>query len=458
MKMKVLILNPPARHGFTRDGRCQSEENTWLSAFPPVMLAGIAGAVREKYEVKLIDAIGTHLSYDRCIELIKKYKSDFSIINTSIPTFEGDIKTAQMVKKITKSKVIVYGEFVTSAYKEVLKKYYFIDYVVRGEAETPIMNILKGKARNSGIASRSYNGGIWQEPELDKLTMPAYDLLPPYYYPLKGKRWMFIRSGRGCPYNCLFCVVPKLSGRKLRYHSVDYMIRQIRFINNRGIYYFMLWDDIATYDKKRMLDFCIEMKRTGLYKKNKWACTTRVDRLDEALAKNMKEAGCFMISLGIESASQKVLNLNRKGIKVEDSTRAVNAARKYGIKTIGHFIIGLPGDNKKTINETISFAKKLKLSFAQFYTVATYRGSELYEQAQKEGWLKEKGYAKIDQARANVSYSQLSDLEIEQFRRKAYLRFYLRPRAIYSLSSSISLVVLLKMPLLIKKFFKWVFK
>jgi radical SAM superfamily enzyme YgiQ (UPF0313 family) len=456
--MKVLVLNPPAFKAFTRDWRCQSDEDTWLSAFPPVMLAGIAGAVRKKYDVKLIDAIGSRLSFDECGRMAKDYNPDFIVINTSMPTIEGDMRMAAEVKKTTNSRIIVYGEFVTSAYKEVLKKYYFIDYVVRGEAETPIMNILKGKARNSGIASRSYNGGIWQEPELDKLTMPAYDLLPPYYYPLKGKRWMFIRSGRGCPYNCLFCVVPKLSGRKLRYHSVDYMIRQIRFINNRGIYYFMLWDDIATYDKKRMLDFCIEMKRTGLYKKNKWACTTRVDRLDEALAKNMKEAGCFIISLGIESASQKVLNLNRKGIKVEDSTRAVNAARKYGIKAIGHFIIGLPGDNKKTINETISFAKKLKLSFAQFYTVATYRGSELYEKAQKEGWLKEKGYAKIDQARANVSYSQLSDLEIEQFRRKAYLRFYLRPRAIYSLSSSISLVVLLKMPLLIKKFFKWVFK
>lgn len=462
--MKVLILNPPAKeYGFTRDGRCQSEENTWLSAFPPVMLAGIAGVVRKKYNTRLIDCIGSRISFKKCLEMVKDYNPEFTIINTSIPTFKGDMETAKQIKQLTKSKIIVYGEFVTSAYKEILKKYKFIDFVVRGEAETPVMNILRGKVKNSGvatggIATRGYEGGIWQEPDLDKLAMPAYDLLPPYYYPLRGKRWMFIRSGRGCPYNCLFCVVPKLSGRKVRYHSVGYMLKQIKAINKMGIYYFMLWDELATFDKKRIIDLCRAMKRTGLDKKNKWVCTTRVDRFDEELAKNMKEAGCFMVSLGIESSSQKVLNLNRKGIRVEDSVKAVNAAKKHGIKTIGHFIIGLPGSNKDTINQTIEFAKKLKLNFAQFYTATPYWGSQLYEKAKKQGWLLKKGYKTMDQAVANISYSKLSNKDIENLRRKAYLHFYLRPYVVYSLLSSMNIQTIIRMPLLIKKFFRWVVK
>ena len=186
--MKVLVLNPPARrYGFTRDGRCQNDENAWLSAFPPVMLVGIAGQTRKKYDTKLIDCIGSRFSFKECIKMVKDCNPNFTIINTSMPTFQGDMDTAKQIKQLTKSKIIIYGEFVTSAYKEILKKYKFIDFVVRGEAETPVMNILRGKVKNSGIASINYDGGIWREPDLDKLAMPAYDLFPPYYYPLKGK-------------------------------------------------------------------------------------------------------------------------------------------------------------------------------------------------------------------------------------------------------------------------------
>lgn len=457
--MRVLVLNPPVKGlGFTRDGRCQSEENTWLSAFPPVMLAGIAGTVRKKYDVKLIDCIGEMIPFRRCIQMAADYRPDFTIVNTSMPTFEGDMDATRKIKELTGTRIIVYGEYVTNAHKEVLRKYRFIDYIIRGEAETPVMSILSGKPRTAGVALGNYDGGIWQEPELDRLAMPAYDLLPPYYYPLKGKRWMFIRSGRGCPYNCLFCVVPRLSGRKLRYHSAGYMTRQIRTINKLGINYFMLWDELATYDRKRMFDLCNAMIKTGLSRTNRWACTTRVDRFDETLARNMKRAGCFIISFGIESASQEVLDINRKGIKVEDSINAVKAARKNGIRTIGHFMIGVPGDNEERILESIRFAKKLKLDFAQFYAVAAYRGSELYEVARKKGWLIRQSYKSINQSAANIAFPGLSAWRIEKLRKKAYLSFYLRPNAAISLMTSINAQTIPRIPQLIKRFLRWVGK
>jgi len=455
--MKVLVLNPPSEgSGFSRDGRCQSSGSLWLSVFPPVMLPSIAGSVRTKYNTMLMDCIGSKISFSKCLEMAEEYRPDFTVVNTSTPTFDKDIMVAQQIKEYTKSKIIVYGEFVTNAYKEVLNKHPFIDYVVRGEAETPVMNILAGKKNSPGVATRTYDGEIWQEPDLDKLPMPAYDLMPRYCYPLKEKPWMFIRSGRGCPYKCSFCVVPKISGGKIRYHSADYMIRQVKIINKLGIYYFMLWDDMATYDKNRMLAFCKVMVKTGLSKKNKWLCTTRINHMDEELARNMRQAGCFMISLGIESGDQAVLNFNKKGITLEQVKRTVQAVRASGIKIVGHFIIGLPGDTKETIRKTIKFAKELKINFAQFYTVATYRGSELYALAKRKGWLLKKSYEQIDQVTSNLAFPNLSAKDIEELRRKAYLSFYLRPRAAYSLLSSLGIRTIIKAPLLIKKFLKFI--
>jgi len=461
--IKVLVLNPPVKGtGFTRDGRCQSNENAWLAAFPPEMLAGIAGTARENfhYNVKLIDCIGSKISFEKCLKLVTKYNPNFTVLNTSMPTFKGDMVIAKKIKRKTKSKLIVYGEFVTSSYKEVLKKHKYINFVVRGEAGTPIIKILAGEAQKkkvAGVVTRKYVGEIWQEPNLDKLPIPAYDLLPPYYYPLKGKRWVFMRLGRGCPYACKFCVAPTLSGRKVRYHSVDYMIKQIKFINRLNIYYFMLWHEIATFNKKYMLDLCKAMKRNNLHKKNHWACTTRVDHFYDELAKKMKEAGCFLISFGIESASQRVLDINNKQIKIQDSINAIKSANKYRIMSIGHFIIGLPGSTRKTIEESIRFSKKLKLSIAQFYTATPYRGSQLYAYAKKQGLLVEKKYKDMDQRASNLKYKHLSDKEIERLRKKAYVLFYLRPFAVWSLMKHINPKVFIKLPLLIKKFFKWIF-
>ncbi len=458
--VNVLILNPPTKNlRFSRDGRCQSEENTWLDTFPPTTFASIAGVVREKYKIKVIDCMGSRVSYDECMKGIEEFNPAFSIINTSTPTIRNDMDVAKNIKEKTGSKIIVYGEHITARHEKVLKEFPQVDYAILGEPETPVMNVLSGKQESEGVATRDHTGGIWQEPDLDKLPFPAYDLLPVYKYPLTGEKWMFMRSGRGCPYGCTYCVMPLMANRNVRYHSVDYMIRQIKWlIYDLDIRLYMFWDELATLDKKRMLALCERMIKEGLHKKCKWFCTTRVDCFDEELAETMEKAGCRMISFGVESGSQTVLDRNKKGIRIEQTVQAVKAAKKYGLTTIGHLIIGLPGSSPETEKETIKLAKKLKLNFAQFYIATPFPGSDFYKEAVQENWFVNKDWDNIEQGSAVISYPNFPASEIKKWKDKAYRSFYIRPYAAYSLLSSISLRKILDLPKYVISFFGWMRK
>lgn len=458
---KVLVLNPPVENvRFSRDGRCQSEENTWLDTFPPTTLASIAGAVREKYETRLIDCVGANISAEDCLKQVSEFKPDFTIINTATPTVKMDLETAKKIKETTGSKIIIYGEHATARYKFLLRNYPQVDFAILGEPETPILSILDRKPKVKGVASRNWDGGVWQEPDLDKLPFPAYDLLPPYYYPLTGERWMFVRSGRGCPYGCIYCVMPLMSGRKLRYHSPEYMIRQFKWlIFDLKIKLWMMWDELATFDKKRIEQMCSMMVREGLDKKCKWFCTTRVDQFDENLAGIMKKAGCGMMSFGIESGNQKVLDANHKGITIGQAKKAVAAARKNKLRTIGHFVLGLPGSSPKTEEETIKFAKDLCLDFAQFYVATPFPGSQFYAMARKNKWFVEEDWNKVEQGSVNISYPEFSAEQILFYRRKAYREFYKRPitvlRGVTAMSPK---QFLLKIPSYANTFTKWMKK
>ncbi len=427
--MKVLILNPPAfGTKFTREGRCQSEADTWLENFPPSTLASIAGSTREKYKTKLLDCIGSNISFKQMINEIKSFKPDFTIIDTSTPTINSDLKVAEEVKKLG-SKTIMYGEHITA------------------------------KPKSKGVAFDNFDGGIWQEPDLDKLPFPAYDLLPDYKYPLTLEKWTFVRSGRGCPFNCHYCVVPLMSGRKTRYHSAEYMLKQLQWIDSIGIHVWMFWDELATLNKKRMLDLCNGIIRLGLNKKNKWFCTTRVDVFDEELAKNMSKANCKMVAFGLESGNQKVLDQNEKQITIQQAETAVRLAKKYKMRTIGHFILGLPGSTEETEHQTINLAKKLKLDFAQFYIATPFPGSRLYKTVIENNWFKDKNWKKIEQGSVSISYPHFPASRIHHMRRKAYLNFYLRPSAIIKGLTAMSPKAILKMPFsYIPTFFRWMTK
>lgn len=428
-KKKVLFINPPAPDEIgrlTRDGRCQSEEITWSVAFPATTIVSAAGHVREAgHEVKLIDCIGSNISWDKLKLEIEEFQPEVVIVNTATPSIYNDLEVVSVVKKINpKTKVAVYGTMPTDLPKEIKKIEPAVDYCLRGDPETPALMVVEGKKPPEDI---------WREKDLDELGMPAYDLMPPYFFPLTQERWLFLIDGKGCPYRCIYCVEPKISGRWARYKSPSAIIKEVEFIVEKlKISLFMFWDELFTLNRQRCEEICRLMIKKGLNKKCRWIVTTRADRVDLELLRLMKKAGCWMVAFGLESGNQKVLDTVKKDITLDQSRRAVLAAKEVGLKTVGHFIIGLLGSSPQTEAETINFAKKLDLDFAQFYTCTAFPGSELYDLAVKNRWISVSSWQGIEQGTANVGFPNFPSEEIQRWRRKAYFSFYFRPRFFYN--------------------------
>lgn len=420
---RVLCVNPPPGKfigKLSRDGRCQSEEGTWTEAFPPTTLASIAGHIRSKnHTVKLIDCIGNNISWHTLERQIRDFKPDTVIINTVTPTIKEDLDVACITKRISKDIITAAYGTMPSAMPQELKKWCpELDFSIRGDPETPALSIVEGRLPPEGI---------WIQEDLDSLGMPAYELLPDYRFPLNDKRWTFLIDGKGCPYRCIYCVEPIISKRKARYKSIPRVMEEIDYIVNKNHFpYFMFWDELFTLNIDRSKEICEQMIKRGVNKKCQWMITTRVDKADKELFGLMKKAGCWMVVFGIESGNQKVLDTVKKDITLEQSRSAVNMAHCCGLKTVGHFIMGLPGSNKEADQDTINFALSLPLHYAQFYCCTAFPGSELYDIAVKNNYLSVDSWQHVEQGTANVSYPHYSARDIQLIRRKAYEKFYWR--------------------------------
>jgi radical SAM superfamily enzyme YgiQ (UPF0313 family) len=241
--------------------------------------------------------------------------------------------------------------------------------------------------------------------------------------PFSGEHFLIVAPLRGCPFNCSFCTCQTYYGKKLRKRSVDSVIQEIEYDMTRfSIKNFFIWAETFVVDKHYVEQLC-----RALIDRNiiiSWTCNSRVDTVDQQLLKLMAQAGCWMISFGIESAEQKILDGVNKGTTVEQAYAAVQSAREAGIKTVGHFIMGLPGETQQSLEKTIAYSKKLGLDLAQFYCAVPFPGSCLYDTALEKGWLRDKDFAHFNQNYALMELPTVSSQEVNKARVRAYRQFY----------------------------------
>lgn len=452
---RVLCINPPAGSvigKLSRDGRCQSEEGTWTETFPPTTLTAIAGHIRSRgHIVSLIDCIGSNISWSTLEQKIKSFSPDVTIINTVTPTIKEDLNIARIAKRLSSGIITAaYGTMPTAMPGELKVWCPELDFCIRGDPETPSLDIVEGKNPPEEI---------WIEENLDDLGMPAYELLPVYRFPLNDRRWTFLIDGKGCPYRCIYCVEPVISKRKARYKSIPRVMEEIEYAVNRcGFPYFMFWDELFTLNIERSKEICNQIIRRRLNKKCQWMITTRVDKADKELFSLMKKAGCWMVVFGVESGNQKVLDAVRKDITLEQSRRAVNMAYRHGLKTVGHFIMGLPGSSKDADMDTVNFSLSLPLNYAQFYCCTAFPGSELYDLAIEKGYLSVNSWEYVEQGTANVSYPHYNAKDIQKMRRLAYQKFYWRPIFFIRFLKCLSLKAFIKLIPRGTRFIKWMSK
>ena len=438
---KVLLLNPPHPEGkgFTREGRCTQEAGVWATQWPPVSLATAAAFLeRDGHRLKVIDCPAIGLDRIGLESLARTFLPDFVFWSTATPTLHADLDLGRTIRAVAPQGVTgVFGTHVT-ALPEGALRHPWIDMVIRHEPEQTIQEIcLRGPAHWQEISGLSFRYGNRKEichmPDRalldpDFIPAPAWHHLDlsPYRLPLKGTPFLIVAPIRGCPYTCSFCTAPLYYGRRLRKRPVakiaDEIADNIRRFHIRD---FFIWADTFTADKGYVKAFSREILTRGL--RISWTCNSRVDTVDREMLSLMKAAGLWMVSFGLESGSPHVLGQTGKGITVEQSRRAVSMAHDLGIKTSGHFVLGLPGETEVSMRETLAFALDLPLDIAQFYTAAPFPGTRLYDLATQKGWIRKSVLPSQDQAAMDLP--GLPGRRVEAFRRYAYKRFYGRPGA-----------------------------
>lgn len=337
---------------------------------------------------------------------------------------------ASQVKSIDQQIVTIIGEWHASALPgETLKTYPQFDYLVHGEGELVLANLvtcLEGgdsPQELRGLAFRA-NGAVKVNPHeeliasLDEIPFPARHKVPVTRYRPKPATRNYLRLpstgilvGRGCPYRCLFCY-KGVWGTRIRFRSPENVLEELKMCVDRfGIRDFRFYDDTITFprwDLGRLCEAIIDLKLNI-----SWNCWSRVNDVDEEKLQLMKEAGCYHIKFGIEFGTEKALMLARKGASLEQARRAVALAKKVGLECKGSFIFGIPGKTMEDCRETIDFALDVSPHFATFYAFDPIPGSPFYQRIAR---------GEIDPKRDMLPRHVSQNLANE-----AYRAFYFRP-------------------------------
>ena len=467
--MQILVLNPPTRDGkgFIREGRCNQEGSVWTTLWPPISLATMAAVLeRDGHRVAAIDAGAIGLPRERLLEGVASQPPDAVIWSTGTPSIADDLALAGELKSAApRAATAVFGTHVTALDRKVLEETPGLDAVFRNEPEATAgvwaERVAKGEPLD-GVAGLSFRSGpeIVRNPDrpflddLDALPDPAWHLfdLDAYRLPLKGERFLMVTPHRGCPYPCSFCTAQTYYGARLRKRSPARVVLEIeRNLTRYGVREFFFWSDTFTLHKGYVLELSQALEPLGI----SWASNSRVDSIDAEVAQAMRRAGCWMVSFGIETGDQAVLETMGKGASVEEASAAVRVAKEAGLKVAGHFVLGLPGETRESLERTLHFASRLPLDFVQFYCAVPLPGSRLYQTARERGWLASEDFSRFRQDEAVLNLPGLSPAEVMRYRQLAYRRFYMKPHVLLGALALLSPRNLRNLGRGVRRFFRW---
>ncbi len=408
---------------------------------PPLGLAYIAAVLEENgYDVEILDMYAQHTTLNELRNILRRGQPEIVGITCLTPFVSTILKVARIVKESINARVVVGGAHATALPEEMLEED-CIDYIVLGEGEYTMLeltkHVLKGENRLEEIKGIAYlNDGEFHRTEnreyienLDELPFPARRLLPNNKYnatQYAGKRMTSVITSRGCPYNCIFCDYRFLMGPKFRRRSPENVIGEIEeCIAEYDTDYINFRDSTFTFDEKWITNFCEKIKERRM--DIRWDCNGRVNLVTKKMLREMREAGCALISYGIESGDQNILDFAKKKIKVEQSLNAVRMAKEAGIEVLNYFIIGLPGENWETIKKTIRLAIKLESDYTQFSLATPFPGTPLFNYAKENNLIREVSWDEYSlMSNAIMRTEELDYDDLERAIKLAYRKYYWR--------------------------------
>src|SRR5208283_543116 len=240
-----------------------------------------------------------------------------------------------------------------------------------------------------------------------------------------------------------FCTSRTYYGSRIRMRRPSSLIAEMRYDSETfGVKDFFFWAETFTVNRAFVIELCRAIIKSGLG--ISWVCNARVDTVDDEMLGLMHEAGCWMVSYGIESVDRAVLENVKKNITAEQVKKAMEMTRKNGLIASGHVIFGLPGETVDSANATMDFVAGLDMEFAQFYCAVPFPGSDLYSAAVEKGYISSQGFECFRQEKAVMSLPTISARQVEEIRKKAARIFYTRPSRVLKLLKLMRLKVLLK--------------
>jgi len=449
--VRVLLVNPPYDIKRYMGGLAKVG---WV--FPPIGLLYIASYLRKHqpaWDVRIYDSQVAEQDFR---EYFDDLRPDIVGITCQSALVYSTLETAHIVKQGNPQTLVAIGGVHASLRPQDLLGSEYVDLVVRGEGEETFLEIgaaFQEQGSFAGIPGISYRGlsELIHNPDrpisadLDSYPMPALDLVPIERYRISpdmrtGSRLGLIITSRGCPYDCMFCANKLLTKRTYRLRSIPSVIEEIDYyLEHYRINQLMIFDDNFAVDKKRTLELCAEFVRRGYPAKFNWWTEARVDVLDEEILTAMKRAGCSIISLGLESGNQRLLDLIKKNITLEQTRKTVELIHAAGIKSRASFILGLPSETRDESRQTIRFAYSLPLDQVRFSIATPFPGTELWDIAVQEGRIDPENidWTKLSLMGGYADFLPLyypegrSAEEMKRLQKRANLFFFLRPRIIW---------------------------
>jgi len=436
---------------------------------PPLGLAYLAANLRKhNISVEIVDANAMGLTRDELVNLIITKAPRYVGITAVTLDIYSAAKLAHDIKQKNRDIITMLGGVhLTAVPRETMEKFPQFDIGVIGEGETTLLEAiqaLNGKKNLqtvNGLVYRLNGEVIFTQPRgmnytLDSYPPPAWDLIPgfPHNYPVppystyQGPSCSIVTS-RGCGRRCTFCFQGTM-GRSLRFHSAEYVLTIIKHLfSHYDIRDLRFVDDQFLASKTRSEKICAMLIKEKL--NLTFSCLARIDTINPPLLRLLKKAGCRQINFGIESGSQRILDLVKKDIKLEEIFQAVKWTHEEGIRTLGYFMIGFPTETEQTIKESITFAKKLPLDDISIFLLTPFPGTELYGCAHHYGIFKKDWKAMSLFIEPCFVPHGLTKEKMLALRKKAILQFYVRPRIIFSYLRRIKSMAHIKM--LLKGFF-----
>lgn len=440
--MKILFINPPGNaeleYGELRDAGAM---------YPSLGLACIAAiALQESHEVKVIDAEALGWQKHKILDEIKRFSPDVVGLQAFCTTQKRVCEIADMVREVGPKTVIVLGGVQVTLFKaDVLEEQPF-DYGIYGEGEEPfrgLLHLLEGKRSPEEVMGLIWrkNGHFVINPphplikDLDELPMPALHLFPLERYhsssQLRGRRTLHLMTSRGCPYRCVYCSSNLIFGKTHRYFSCQRVIKEIHhMIDNYGADSIQFYDEVFTLKRSRVVELCRALIDDGV--PVPWTCFTRVNLVDRELLELMASAGCYQIFYGLESGVQRLLDLVQKDITLEQTRTAIAETRRAGIESVASFMLTLPTESPADSEATVRFGLEVDPDYVYWLTCTPYPGTGLYDLALKNGRILEKDFSRYNVFNEIIYLPEGRELdEIQRMVRRAYRRFYARPKYVF---------------------------